>query len=328
MKLSFQYWQLKDRPEKRKVISMDEGHHGLSFGAIAVGNNKQMHSRFKPWCFPCEHFKSPECSEYGGKFFHEDDTESIKSLEVLLKKMSKETACVVLESSIQSVAGTGMKLQPRGFLKKIENLCREYEVHLILDEVFVGFGRAGSLFACGKEEVVPDFLCLGKGISAGYLPLGATLTKEEIYEVFLGDFVEGRTFVHGHTYGGNALATTVALKSIELLEERIASGSFDATLKQFESLTTQYFEKHPYIKEVRQRGFMCAIDLYPGVEGKDFEARERVGYKTCQHALKKGLLIRAYKDSIFLIPPLSISGQEIEFLCKQTAEAITECISK
>lgn len=328
LKLSFQYWQLIGKPQKSRVISMKEGHHGLSFGATAVSGNPGMHGRFKPWCFPCEHFRSPQCLEYGGKVFYEEDSESLNSLETLLKRISKETACVILEPSIQSVAGNGMKLQPKGFLKKVEKLCKDYEVHLILDEVFVGFGRTGSLFVCKEENVSPDFLCLGKGISAGYLPLGATLTKEKIYEAFLGDFIEGNTFVHGHTYGGNALATAVALKSIELLEERIIMGSLNNGVKDFTSITTKHFSQHPYVKEIRQRGFVCAIDLYGGSPNKEFLPEERVGYHTCQYALKKGLLIRAYKDSIFLIPPLSIGSDEMEFLCQKTSESITEYLSK
>lgn len=327
LKLSFQYWQLMDHPEKTKVISMAEGHHGLSFGATAVSNQPQMHGRFKPWCFPCIHFKSPECLEYGGKVYYENDTESLKDLETLLQKHSKETACLVMEASIQSVAGNGMKLQPRGFLKKVEQLCEEYEVHLILDEVFAGFGRTGTLFACKNENVSPDFLCLGKGISAGYLPLGATMTKEKIYEAFLGKFSQGNAFIHGHTYGGNALATAVSLRSIELLEERIDDGSFNNSVIEFASITKKYFEGHPFIKEIRQRGFMCAIDLYSG-NNRDFLVEERVGYKVSQYALTKGLLIRAYKDTLFLIPPLCISKEEMEFLCQMTSESITEYIEK
>lgn len=328
LKMSFQYWQLVGKPEKCQVISMDQGHHGLSFGAIAVSNNQAMHGRFKSWTFPCTYFSPPQCSEYGGKVFSTDDNESIKSLEALLNKNGQRTACVILESGIQSVADNGMKLQPAGFLKKVEQLCAKHEVHLILDEVFTGFGRTGTLFSCEKDEVTPDFLCLGKGISAGYMPLGATLVKEEIYEVFLGDFIEGKTFVHGHTYGGNALATAVALKSIELLEDRVHSGDLSNAVNQFESITTQHFENHPYVKEFRQRGFVCAIDLYSGNDQHShaFSPKERVGYKTCQYALKKGLLIRAYKDSIFLIPPLSISPEEMQFLCERTSESVYEYI--
>lgn len=328
LKLSFQYWQLIGKPEKAKVISMDEGHHGLSFGATAVSNQNQMHGRFKPWCFPCVHFQSPECLEYGGKVFYENNIESLKNLEDLLQKMANETACVVMEASIQSVAGNGMKLQPRGFLKRIENLCKAYEVHLILDEVFVGFGRTGSMFACTAADVSPDFLCLGKGITSGYLPLGATLVNESIYQQFLGDFLEGKTFIHGHTYGGNALATAVALRSIELLEERIENGTLNQGVEAFASITKNYFEHHPFIKQLRQRGFMCAIDIYPGKGKKEYSPMERVGYKISQYALTKGILIRAYKDTLFLIPPLSISKDEMEFFCQRTSEAITEYIQK
>lgn len=326
LKLSFQYWQLNGRPEKINVISLAEGHHGLSFGATAVSNHPQMHGRFKPWCFPCDYFKSPECLEYGGKVFYENDTVSLQNLEELLQANSKKTACLVMEASIQSVAGNGMKLQPRSFLKKVERLCNDYEIHLILDEVFVGFGRTGTLFASKTAGVTPDFLCLGKSISAGYLPLGATLTKENIYQAFLGEFEEGKTFIHGHTYGGNALATAVALKNIQLLEERINSGSLDTSIKDFAAITKKHFEDHTFIKELRQRGFMCAIDLYPGKNNHPFLPQERIAYKVSQYALTKGLLVRAYKDTLFLIPPLSISKDEIEFLCQMTSQSITEYI--
>lgn len=328
LKLSFQYWQLVGRPEKRKVMGMAEGHHGLSFGAMAVSSQSQMHGRFKPWCFPCEYFKSPECNAYGGKVFYENSEESLQDLEDLLQKFSKETACVILESSIQSVAGNGMKLQPKGFLKQVEKLCQNYDVHLILDEVFVGFCRTGSFFACKKEDVSPDFLCLGKGISAGYLPLGATLVKEKIYEAFLGDFAQGKTFIHGHTYGGNALATAVALKNIELLEERIDNGSLYQGIDDFASITKRYFEGHAFIKGLRQRGFVCAIDIYNEKEKKAFLPEMRIGYKISQYALQKGILIRAYKDSLFLIPPLSISKDEMEFLCQGISESITEYLQQ
>lgn len=327
LKMSFQYWQLVGKAEKSQVISLDQGHHGLSFGATAISNNPSMHGRFKPWTFPCKHFPSPHCTAYGGTVLSADDTESIRHLELLLNENAHLTACVVLESQIQSVADNGMKLQPPGFLKKVEKLCKQHQVHLILDEVFTGCGRTGSLFACEKDSVSPDFLCLGKGISAGYLPLGATLTKEEVYEAFLGEFIEGKALIHGHTNGGNALATAVAFKSIELLEERILSGGLSQGVKQFEQITTQYFENHPYVKGLRQRGFVCAIDLHPGDPTKSFPPEKRVAYKVCQYALKKGLLIRAYKDSIFLIPPLSITPKEMQFLCERLSEAISEYIS-
>lgn len=302
MKMSFQYWQMMGRTEKAGAISMKGGHHGLSFGAMSVGGNEAMHGRFKQWGFNCEHF------------------ETIEELEELLEKTGRKTAFLVMEPSVQCVAGTGMKLQEPGFLKDVSTLCKKHEVHLILDEVFVGFGRTGPMFACEEEGVTPDFLCLGKGISAGYMPLGATLTNETIYEAFLGDFAEGRTFVHGHTYGGNPLATAVAHRSIEMLEARITSGAHAEGIARFEIICRKYFTHNPYVKEIRQRGFMCAVELKP--------IGERLGYQVCQHALDKGLLIRAYGDTILLVPPLVVNEEEMEFLCKNTSETITETIEK
>ena len=303
LKMSFQYWQMAGKAQKRKVISMCRGHHGLSFGAMSVGDNPGMHHRFRPWAFECETFKSPQPN---------DDGESIADLRRLLEEIGSETACVVLEASIQCVGGeTGILMQPKGFLGRVKALCEEFDVHLVLDEVFVGFGRSGPMFACKAEGVSPDFLCLGKGITSGYLPRGATLTREDIYEAF-----NKEAFIHGHTYGGNALASAVAYKSITMLEERMASGEHTKGIEDFKRITERYFKDHDYVRNYRQRGYVCAIDLYP----------EGVGKGVSLYALEKGLIIRAYMDSIFIIPPIVANEEEMEFLCKTLSESIAEYI--
>lgn len=328
LKISFQYWQHMGKPEKREVICLKEGYHGSTFGAMSAGNSEIFHKRFKHWCFKSISIPAPECLEYGGKVHFSNDNESIKALEELLVKRSSEIACLILEPSIQPAAGTGMRMQPPGFLKKIVNLCREFNVHTIFDEIFVGFGRAGHLFACNMDNVVPDFLCLGKGISGGYFPFAATMTTEEIYQSFYADYKEGKAFFHGHTYSAHPMGCAVVLKSIEKLQRLIASGKFESTVNMFGKITTEFFKNHPYVRQIRQRGFIFALDLYPGKEGKDFPLSDRIAHNVSMLARTKEVIIRAFFNGISFVPPFIINEEEVRFLCQRTSESIIEYISK
>ena len=222
LKLSFQYWQLTGRPEKRGVIGMAGRYHGDTFGAMAAGDSGAFHDRFRPWCFPADHFPAPVCREWNGVVRESDATASLRSLEALLDARAPETACLILEPSVQGAAG--MRLQPPGFVRAVADLCRAHGVHLILDEVFVAFGRLGPMLVCASEGVTPDFLCLAKGLTAGYLPLAATLASEEVFAAFLGSHDSGRAFYHGHTFTGNPLAAAVALENIRKLRPLIDGG--------------------------------------------------------------------------------------------------------
>jgi adenosylmethionine---8-amino-7-oxononanoate aminotransferase len=268
LKLSFQYWQLVGRPEKRGVIGLAGGYHGDTFGAMAVGDSGFFHERFRPWCFPAKHFPAPHCREWGGKVRAVDSTASLAALRALLAAEAEQTACVILEPSVQGAAG--MQLQPPGFVREVAALCREHEVHLILDEVFVAFGRLGSMLACTEEGVTPDFLCLAKGLTAGYLPLAATLAREEIFAAFLGSYESHRAFFHGHTFTGNPLAAAVALENIRKLRPLIADGTLRSRLGSFGRLIDEAFAAHPRVRDVRQRGFAAALDLAPS---KNFPSR-------------------------------------------------------
>ncbi|MEY4132812.1 MAG: hypothetical protein RL592_870, partial [Verrucomicrobiota bacterium] len=192
LKLSFQYWQLVGQEAKRGVISMEGAYHGDTFGTMAVGERSEFHRRFNPWLFAAQTFPAPVHAECAGKVARSDASASLAALKAILERDAATTACVILEPRVQGAAG--MVQQPAGFVKAVADLCRQYGVHLILDEVFTGFGRLGALTVSELEGVVPDFLCLAKGLAAGYLPLAATLTSEKIYEAFLGKFSEGKTF--------------------------------------------------------------------------------------------------------------------------------------
>lgn len=325
LKLSFQYWQLVDKPKKKCVINMQGAYHGDTFGAMAAGDKQGFHQRFTPWLFQTRSFPTPICCEYGGAVYKADATESLAQLETTLKAEADQIACLIIEPSIQGAAG--MRLQPPGFLRRIESLCRHYNIHLILDEVFVGFGRSGSMLVSRTEGIKPDFLCLAKGITGGYFPLAATLTSETVYQAFLGPFESYRAFFHGHTFSANPLGAAVALKSIKKLESLIQSRQLLRTVRTFSAAVRYYLANHPRIREIRQRGLAAAVDLYPGVEGESYPIEQRTGLKVCIAARRNGLLLRPLNDSIILVPPLVIQADEINFLLSNLVKTIDSTLT-
>ncbi len=325
LKLSFQYWELTGHPEKRGVISMANGYHGDTFGTMAVGDNGVFHGRFRPWFFPVSHFPAPVCAELNGRVAEADARESLKGLEKLLQKEAERTACLIMEPSMQGAAG--MRLQPPGFLREVAALCRQHGVHLILDEVFVAFGRLGSLLVCAEEGIEPDFLCLAKGLTAGYLPLAATVVRDDIYEAFLGPFESFRAFFHGHTFTGNPLAAAVSLASIQKLETMIASGDLARGVSVFGRLLEERLDGHPQVAEIRQRGMAAAVELTPERgAAESFPTGERFGLRVCLRAREHGLILRPLGDTLLLVPPLCVNEDEITFLIEKTTLSIEETI--
>lgn len=325
LKMSFQYWQLRGHPEKQKVISMGNSYHGDTFGAMAVGDSGTFHDRFRPWLFPSEKFPAPSCHELAGAVLSSSDTESLESLASLLHRQAAETACLILEPSVQGAGG--MLQQPPGFCHEVADLCRRHDVHLILDEVFVGFGRLGPLLVCAEEGITPDFLCLAKGLTAGYLPLAATVVREPIYEAFLGPYESYRAFFHGHTFTGNPLAAAVSLASIEKLEAMIASGQIARTISHFGETLKTAFADHPNVARLRQRGLTAALELVPARdEPATFPISLRAGLQVSLKARQHGLLLRPLGDTLFLIPPICISSDEIDLLSDRTLAAINETL--
>lgn len=314
LKLSFQYWQLAGHPEKTGVIGLAGGYHGDTFGAMAAGDSGFFHERFRPWCFPAAHFPAPACREWNGRVRAADAEGSLRALRGLLEARADRTACLILEPSVQGAAG--MRLQPPGFTAAVAALCREHGVHLILDEVFVAFGRLGPMLVCREEGVTPDFLCLAKGLTAGYLPLAATLAREEIYAAFLGSPASGRAFFHGHTFTGNPLAAAVAVENIRKLRPLIAGGVLAVRIARFGQLVDGAFSGHAAVREIRQRGLTAALDL-----AADDPAR-RTGLRVCLQAREHGLLLRPLGDSLLLVPPLCLTEDELGELVRRTALAL------
>ena len=323
LKLSFQYWQLVGKEAKQRVISMSGAYHGDTFGTMSVGERSEFHRRFTPWLFDAEAFCAPTHAECAGQVTRSDTSVSLAALKALLERDAQSTACIILEPRVQGAAG--MVQQPAGFVHAVAVLCRQHGVHLILDEVFTGFGRMGALTVAEIEGVVPDFLCLAKGLAAGYLPLAATLTSEKIYEAFLGNFSEGRTFFHGHTFSGNPLGCAVARASLRKLKPMLASGQVAERAALLGAELNRAFAGYAHVAEVRQLGLTGAVDFQP-LLGHTWNADTRAGFRVALAARKHGLVIRPLVNSILFVPPIAISADEVRHLVKAVRLAADEVL--
>ena len=323
LKLSFQYWQLVGQEAKRGVISMEGAYHGDTFGTMSVGERSEFHRRFNPWLFSAQAFPAPTHSECAGKVARSDTSASLTALKALLERDAATTACVILEPRVQGAAG--MVQQPAGFVKAVAALCHQYGVHLILDEVFTGFGRLGALTVSELEGVVPDFLCLAKGLAAGYLPLAATLTSEKIYEAFLGAFSEGKTFFHGHTFSGNPLGCAVARESLRKLKPMLASGQVAERAALLGREMEAAFAGHAQVRTFRQLGLTGSVEFKPA-SAERWPIDTRAGYRVALAARRHGLVIRPLGDSILFVPPISIQPDEVKHLVRAVRLAMDDVL--
>jgi len=304
LKQSFQYWQLRGRSAKQKFLRFGEAYHGDTLGAVGVGGIDMFHRVFGPLLVRSIAVPTPAGT---------DGSEALAQLATVLAERAGEIAALVMEPLIQGAAG--MLVHPDGFLAKAAALCRAHEVHLIVDEVATGFGRTGTMFACEQESVSPDFLCLAKGITGGYLPLAATLTTEEIFGAFLGKRTELKHFFHGHTYTANPLACAVGLESLALLREATLPNA-QARIPEVTSLLRD-IARLPGVHDVRQRGMMVGIELAP-VDGRS------MGVEVCEVVRDHEVILRNLGDVVVWMPPLSISPDELAHLGRATTQAILE----
>ena len=323
LKLSFQYWQLVGQEAKRGVISMEGAYHGDTFGTMAVGERSEFHRRFNPWLFAAQTFPAPVHSECAGKVALSDASASLAALKAILERDAATTACLILEPRVQGAAG--MVQQPAGFVKAVAALCRQHGVHLILDEVFTGFGRVGALTVSELEGVVPDFLCLAKGLAAGYLPLAATMTSENIYQAFLGAFSEGKTFFHGHTFSGNPLGCAVARESLRKLKPMLASGQVADRAALLGREMEAAFAGHAHVRTFRQLGLTGSVEFKPASTDR-WPTDTRAGYRVALAARRHSLVIRPLGDSILFVPPISIQADEVKHLVRAVRLAMDDVL--
>ncbi len=316
LKMAFQYWQQNGRPKRKKFVHFVNAYHGDTIGSVSVGGIDLFHQVYGPLLF--KGFKVPAPYLYRGITAEM----SLAALRSVFSKHANEIAAVVVEPLVQGASG--IITQPKGWLKKVEQLCRRYGIFLIADEVAVGFGRTGTLFACEQEKVKPDFLCLAKGISGGYLPLAATLTTEQVYRGFLGSHASLRTFFHGHSYTGNPLACAVGLESLKIFKQERILERLKPKIRLLEK-ELRAIKKEDHVGDVRQRGLIAGVELVKNTKTKEpYPWEQKIGAQVCQRLRSYGILMRPLGNVIVILPPLSISAGQLTMLCRQTARAIRE----
>jgi adenosylmethionine-8-amino-7-oxononanoate aminotransferase len=325
LKMAFQYWRQCPRPHpaKTRFVSLMLGYHGDTLGAASVGGIDLFHGLHRPLLFEAIHAPAPYCYRCSlGVRPGDCGMACAARLEEILKTRGHEVAAVILEPLVQGAGG--MIVHPAGYLRRVAQACRAHRVLLICDEVATGFGRTGRMFACEHEDVGPDLLCLAKGISGGYLPLAATLATEEIYGAFLGDYAEYRTFFHGHTYTGNALACAAGIASLDIFRhERVLDRVGE--LAEMLGRCLAPLAEMPHVGQVRQRGLMVGIELVADRRTREpYPAAERRGWKVCLAARRYGVWIRPLGDVVVLMPPYCISEASVARLVEAVQESIAE----
>ncbi len=327
LKMSFQYWQYKGFKDKTEFVALQYGYHGDTLGTMSVGGIELFHGAFRQLYFKTHLSPSPYCYRCPmGKQTKDCGLSCLDELENIFKENADCIASMIMEPLIQGAGG--MITHPAGYLSGVHALCKKYNVLLILDEVLTGFGRTGKMFACLHEDITPDIIALSKGINGGYMPLAATLATEEIYNAFLGEFSELKTFFHGHTYTGNPLGCAAALASIELFEKERILENLEPKIKHLQA-KLKSFESLEHVGDVRQCGLIAAIELVKDKTTKEpYHWEERVGIKVCIDARKNGLLIRPLGHIIVIMPPLIIKTDELDRLLDIVNLAIQNITNK
>ncbi len=313
LKMALQYWQLRGKPGRKRFVGLGNAYNGDTVGAVSVGGIDAFHERFRPLLFDVLRAPSPYAYRCGLCAGHDACIGSCTdALETTLKAHADEIAAVVLEPGFQGAGG--IITLPEGYVRRVREVTERLGILLILDEVAVGMGRSGRMFACEREGVEPDFLCIAKGLTGGYLPLAATLATDEVFDAFLGAPEEARTFFHGHTYTGNALGCAAALATLDIFEKDEVIAGLAAKITALRA-ALRPLAGHPNVGEVRQYGLAAGVELVADRATRaSFPAAARIGMKVCHAARDKGVFLRPLGDTVVLMPPLSITGDQLATL--------------
>ncbi len=323
LKMAFQYWRQKESPQPQRdlFLAVGNAYHGDSLGAVSVGGVARFHSMFAPLLFDVVRGPCPDSYRYPREVPQDQLAQHyLAEYRKLFEQFGSRLAAVIVEPIVQGAAG--MVMHPPGFLKGLAALAKQYETLLIADEIATGVGRTGRMWACGWEDVSPDFLVTGKGLSGGYLPISATITTREVWNAFLGEYSQSKSFFHGHTFGGNPLASAAALATLKLVET-------DKTLENV-SRQSEYLKQklssladHPNVGNIRVQGLIAAVELVQNRQTHEgFPWHERVGHQVCQKMLASGVWTRPLGNVIVIMPPLCITTSELDFLVDALQDAL------
>jgi adenosylmethionine-8-amino-7-oxononanoate aminotransferase len=322
LKMSFHYWRNRGEAKRTRFINLSNSYHGETLGALAVGDVALYKETYKPLLMESIAVPSPDCYQRApGESCADYSARMFVFMEEALARHAGEVCAVIVEPLVQC-AGS-MRMYDPVYLKLLREACDRHRVHLIADEIAVGFGRTGTLFACEQAGITPDLLCLSKGLTGGYLPLSVVLTSGDIYDAFYDDFEKLTSFLHSHSYTGNPLACTAALATLDIFaqDDVIASNK---TLAQAMRDATAHLVDHPHVSEVRQHGMILAVEVVKNKKTREpYPWQERRGLRIFRHALERGALLRPLGNVTYLMPPYVITEEQIRYLARVMEEGIT-----
>jgi len=321
IKMSFHYWRNRGQARKTRFITLANSYHGETLGALAVGNVELYKDLYKPLLMDVFTAPSPDCYHRSpGETWEAYSLRQFDSMERLLDEHADEVAAVIVEPLVQCAGG--MRMYHPSYLTRLREACDRHGVHLIADEIAVGFGRTGTLFACEQAPIAPDFLCVSKGLTGGYLPLSAVLTTENVYAAFYDDYAKLTAFLHSHSYTGNPLACAAALATLDIFEsdEVIARNVRKAG---YLGDRARQLADHPHVAEVRQCGMIVAVEFAKNVRTREpYPWTERRGRRINQYALEHGVLLRPIGDVVYFMPPYIVTEAEMDLMVRVAAEGI------
>ena len=324
VRIAAQYWELMGHGRRKLFLTLSEAYHGDTMGSVSLGYSEHFHRHIRSMLFPVLKVDPPHVSRfYRGTTADEADEQALRAAEELIERNREELAALVIEPLMQGAAG--MWAHSVRFLRGMTELARAAGALVIFDEVATGFGRTGKMFASEHAAIAPDLLCLGKGITGGYLPLAATVSSEQIFAAFLGEPQEFRAFYYGHTYTGNPLAAAVARANLQIFRDERVVERTQPLISRMKSGLADRFAAHPHVADVRQWGMMAGVELMDDPPAKRPYPYERlIGAQVARAARKAGVLMRPLGDVMVFMPPLSITAAEIDLLLDATLEAINE----
>lgn len=325
LKIAYQYHRQKPRPQQRDLfVALDLGYHGDTIGSVSLSSMSVFHATYRDLLFQKLTVPAP-----GGLRVPQGFTAAsyqqhcFAEMERIVAENHQRIVAFVIEPLVQGAAG--VLVHPSGYLRRVREVTQAFDVPLIADEVAVGFGRTGTLFACEQESVCPDILCLAKGLTGGYLPLAATLTTDALFDAFLGEPWEGKTFYHGHTYTGNPLGCAAALASLDLFDTNGVLANVAQAAQHLQSRLSGLAEQNPAIGGIRQKGMMIGIELVKHSEGLvPYATDRRIGHQVAQAARRRGVFLRPIGDVVILMPAPAMPIALIDRLCDVTLESINE----
>ncbi len=320
LKMVFQARMQRGEKSRTTFVSLASGYHGDTIGAMSAGHSPLFHHVYKPMLFETREVMSPACYRCpynraepvrgsDARTTRKCNWECVDELTKALDDLGEKASAFVIEPRVQGAAG--MLMHPEGYIEKAAAACHERGIWLVLDEVMTGFGRTGPMFAWQKENVVPDLVSLAKGLTGGYLPVAATLASPKIFDAFLGEYSELKTFFHGHSYTGNALGCAAGLASLQIFKTEDTLKKNEVLEKVLARCAAKFWE-HPNVGDVRQEGLICAIEIVRDFETREaFPFAERIGHRVCEAARKHGLLTRPIGDVLVLMPPYCVTEEQV-----------------